>query len=248
MLYDPAFNPDADAVASVANVVGIAVDRERLAEEVTASRRALAEASSGVLLAGDHERRRIARDLHDGLQVSLVRLSMQAHELAAGRLGDEVRPGLERLAADVDTTAGDLRSFVHGVMPALLVERGLEDAVRELALTLPLRIEVRATGLDDRLRPEVESTAYFVVAEALTNVVKHASARRVELSLGCHDGVLRVAVADDGTGLATGTEDGTSSSGSGLDGLRDRLEVLGGSLRVAGGTGGTRLEAVLPCA
>jgi signal transduction histidine kinase len=245
VLYDPVLSPEPAAVAAVAPVVGIAVERERLAAEVSASRQALAAASSRLLDEIDRERRRIARDLHDGLQVSLVRLSMQAHQLAADELDDDTRPALARLATEVDTTAADLRDLVQGVMPALLVERGLEDAVRELVLSLPLRVEVEAAGLDGRLRPELESTAYFVVAEALTNVVKHAAASKTTVALRREDGVLVIEVDDDGVGV---DRESGAPGGTGLRGLRDRLDVLGGSLDVTGSDAGTRLVAVVPCA
>ena len=245
MVYDPALSPSPAAVASVAPVVGIAVERERLAAAVSASRQALAEASSRVLVEIDRERRRIARDLHDGLQVSLVRLSMQAHQLASDARDDDTRTALGGLAGEVDTTAADLRDLVQGVMPALLVERGLEDAVRELVLSLPLRVEVESAGLDQRLRQEVESTAYFVVAEALTNVVRHASASKATVALRREEAVLVIEVQDDGVGVDRGAEE---SGGTGLRGLRDRLEVLSGSLDVAGSDAGTRLVAVVPCA
>lgn len=242
VLYDPELNPDPSAVAAVGRVAAIAIDRERLAREVSESRRALRDASSRLLSESDRERRRIARDLHDGLQVSLVRLSMQAHRLAQEAPRDGSGALAARLAGEVDEAAGALRAFVHGVMPAPLVERGLAAAVQELAYDLPVRATLEVEGLPDRLPASVESTAYFVAAEALTNVIKHAEARCVGLSLRLERDVLSIDVADDGRGGAR-----TGGSGSGLYGLRDRVEVLGGTLTVTSGATGTRVQAVLPC-
>ena len=243
VLYDPRLTEDAAAVAAVGRVAAIALDRERLVREVSASRQALRDASSRLLGAGDRERRRIARDLHDGVQVSLVRLSMQAHQLAQEPPGAASPALAARMATDVDEAATALRDFVHGVMPAPLLERGLAAAVQELAYSLPVRVRIDADGVPARLLAPVESTAYFVVAEALTNVIKHAAARDVHVCLRFADGVLQVEVVDDGRGGAV-----PGRSGSGLAGLRDRLEVLGGTLTVISDGTGTRLQAQLPCA
>jgi len=243
VLYDPELNADPASVAAVGRVAAIAIDRERLAREVSESRRALRDASSRLVSESDRERRRIARDLHDGLQVSLVRLSMQAHRLAQETPGNGSGPLAARLAVEVDEAAAALRAIVNGVMPAPLVERGLAAAVQELAYDLPVRATLDVDGLTGRLPAPVESTAYFVAAEALTNVIKHAEARRVELSLRLEADVLSIDVVDDGRGGVR-----TDGSGSGLSGLRDRVEVLGGTLTVASGETGTRVQAVLPCA
>ena len=243
VLYDPELNADPAAVAAVARVVAIAIDRERLAREVQESRGALREASSRLLDDSDRQRRRIARDLHDGLQVSLVRLSMQAHRLAQDAPGEASGVLAGRLAGEVDEAASALRAIVNGVMPAPLVERGLAAAVQELAYDLPLRTTLDVEGLPARLPAPLESTAYFVTAEALTNVIKHADARSVELSLRLECNVLSIDVVDDGRGGVR-----IDGSGSGLLGLRDRVEVLGGTLVVTSGATGTRVRAVLPCA
>ena len=158
-------------------------DGERRACEPSEGRRALYDASSRVLSEADHHRRRVARDLHDGLQVSLVRLSMQAHRLAQETCTDASRALAAQLAVEVDEAASTLRAIVNGVMPAPLVERGLAAAVQELAYDLPVRTTLDVDGLPAGLPAPVESTAYFIAAEALTNVIKHADARSVDLSL-----------------------------------------------------------------
>ena len=231
------------AAASVSLQTVTRRDGGGLAGEVSASWRASRDASSRLLSEADRQRRRIARDLHDGLQVSLVRLSMQAHRLAQEACGGASRALAAQLAVEVDEAASTLRAIINGVMPAPLVERGLAAAVQELAYDLPVRTTLDVDGLPDRLPAAVESTAYFVAAEVLTNVIKHADARSVHLSLRLEDEVLSIDVVDDGRGGVR-----TDTPGSGLSGLRDRVEVLGGTLKVTSGAGGTRVLAELPCA
>ncbi len=242
VLYDAELDTDPAAVAAVGRVAAIAIDRERLAREASESRRALRDASSRLLNDSDRERRRIAQDLHDGLQVSLVRLSMQAHRLAQDAPSAASGALAARLAVEVDEAASAVRAIVHGVMPAPLVERGLAAAVQELAYDLPVRTTLDLEGIPARLPAPVESTAYFVTAEALTNVIKHANARSVDLCLRLERDVLSIDISDDGRGGVR-----SDSSGSGLCGLRDRLEVLGGTLTVTSGATGTRVQAELPC-
>ncbi len=240
VVYDARLVTDPDTVAAVGRVAAIALERERLAEQVSTSRALLQEASSRLLEDGDQQRRRLAQDLHDGLQGALVRLSMQAHRLAAEVADDGDLAG--RLAADVDEAAATLRAIVHGVLPPPLVERGLAAAVQALTDDLPLPATLDVRDVPSRLPVPVETTAYFIVSEALTNVIKHASADAVSVSLVVEHDVLWIDVVDDGVGGAR-----TDGSGSGLRGLRDRTAVLGGTLSLDSGPGGTRLRAGLPC-
>jgi signal transduction histidine kinase len=242
LIFDSQLTVDPALPTAVGRVVGIALDRQRLAEEASDSRDALREASARLLEESDRVRRRIAQDLHDGLQVSLVTLSMQAHRIAQDADGAPVGQQAGQLAAEVDRAAASLRALVHGVMPPPLVERGLAAAVQELAYQVPLRIRLEVDDVPADLSAPVESTAYFVVAEALTNVLKHAEADKVEVVMHVTDGALHISVDDDGRGGATGT-----SNGMGLTGLADRLQVLGGSLEITSGATGTRLAARIPC-
>lgn len=243
VVYDTELTVDPAAVEAVGRVVAIALDRERLAQEASESRAALAEASSRLLTETDRERRRLARDLHDGLQVSLIRVSMQAHRLV-DESGDDIGHDLAtQLAADVDAAAAALRALVQGVMPAPLVERGLAAAVQELAYAMPVHAQLEVRDVPARLPAPVESTAYFVVAEALTNVVKHAGAGTVGVYLRVADDALRIEVVDDGRGGAA-----VDNGGTGLSGLRDRVNVLGGTLAISSDESGTRLSAMMPCA
>jgi signal transduction histidine kinase len=218
---------DAAHVEAVAGVVAIALDRQRLVAELRASR-------ARVTQAADAERRRIARDLHDGVQARLVLLRLQA----AGSV--DADPGA--VVAGLDGAIDDLRDLVHGVMPAMLVESGLGAALEDLADRLPVPTDVDVPAGDD-LPPVVQSTAYFVVAEALTNAVKHADASRIGVRIHREGGDLHLEVRDDGRGGAHVGGHG------GLRGARDRVEALGGRFHVADlPGGGTRLTGWLPCA
>jgi signal transduction histidine kinase len=221
--YDADLLDRPEDVAEAGRVVALALDHERLTVDLRASRARIAAAA-------DAERRRIARDLHDGLQARLVFLGVQ---LGLDGASDATRAGLQ-------TAIDELRELVDGVMPTPLTERGLPSAAADLADRSPVPVTLRITGFDDRLGPEVETAAYFLVAEALGNAVKHARATALEVSLERVDGELRVAVRDDGIG---GVRDG-----DGIRGMADRVHAHGGTLTVESDGSGTHVQAVIPCA
>jgi signal transduction histidine kinase len=208
---------------------------ERLAADLTASRRR-------IVAAGDEMRRRIERNLHDGVQQRLVTLSLRL-----GGVRDRVPDGLPAIRDDLDQlgdvvaeTLDELRDLARGVHPAILVEAGLGSALQGLARrsALPVRLHVHVDG---RLPAESEATAYYVVSEAFANAVKHASASAVDIRVEAAEGTLTVQVSDDGVGGAD------TSRGSGLTGIRDRVEAVGGTLAVHSPVGsGTVLTARLP--
>ena len=237
--YDDELIADADVVRAAGRVVAVAVDRARLNAVLQANRRELEESRARLVTAGDRERRRIARDLHDGVQSRLVALARGAGRLVA----DPATPApvaAEALAlrATAEATLDELRNLVQGVMPALLVERGLCAATEDLVDRVPVPTELVLAVDDEDLPQEVETTAYFVVAEALTNAVKHADASRLTVRVGRDADVLAVEVRDDGVGGAVG-----------LTSLRERVDALGGRLLVESQAGaGTRVRAELPCA
>jgi signal transduction histidine kinase len=208
---------------------------ERLAVDLTASRRR-------IVAAGDEMRRRIERNLHDGIQQRLVTLSLKL-----GGVRDSVPDGLPAIRDDLDQLANflaetleEIRDLARGVHPAILVEAGLGSALHGLARrsALPVRLDLH---MDGRLPAETEATAYYVVSEAFTNVVKHAGASAVDIHVEAADGLLSVRVSDDGVGGAD------VSRGSGLTGIRDRVEAVGGTLAVHSPVGsGTVLTARLP--
>ncbi len=244
--HDPILREDPGLVAAAVAVLRLAIENERLGQvvrdqldEVRASRARLIEAA-------EDERRRIVRDLHDGAQQRLiaVALSMQQAREAAHRIDPDapfahrVDDAITELLAAVD----ELRQLARGIHPAILTEEGLVPAVAGLARRSPVPVQVDIR-IDERLPSVVEATAYFIVAEALTNVSRHADAQAAVVSIARNNGHLDVEVRDDGAGGADG------SRGSGLLGMEDRLDALSGSLVVDSPVGGgTRLRAVIPCA
>jgi signal transduction histidine kinase len=236
VVYDTRINGDVSLVEAAAAVIAIAVDRERLTADLLASRAALRSSTARLVDAGDRERRRIAQDLHDGLQADLILLALQAGRLDPPEAAADLRIRL-------DTAAADLRAIVHGLMPALLVERGLYAAVEELADRLPIATSVSTAGPAPELGSPVESLAYLATAEALANAVKHSSASSIAVDLSRRPDLLVVDVRDDGVG---GARPGV---GAGLTGIADRVAVLGGLMRLESHAGrGTRLVLELPCA
>jgi signal transduction histidine kinase len=212
----------------------------------------LTQTRAGAIAAHSAELRRIERDLHDGAQARLVSLSMRiglakrAYERdpqAGRRLLDEAQEHAEQALAE-------LRHVVRGIHPPILTDRGLVGAVRALAASSGLDVTVQADDLDDgpRAPVAVESAAYFVVAEALTNAARHSGSARAAVRLAHTRTGLRVVVRDEGKGGAT-TADGADAGGTGLPGMRRRVAALDGTLTVTSPAGGpTIIEAELPCA
>ncbi|MFE2547450.1 histidine kinase [Streptomyces sp. NPDC059355] len=203
----------------------------------------LAGSRADVLDVHEAELRRIERDLHDGAQARLVALGMTLDE--ATRLLDTDVPAARALLREVRATSQralqDLRELVHGVLPPVLADRGLGDAVRSLALDSHLDVRVEA-DLPGRLPAPVESAGYFAVAELLANAAKHSGAPEVRIRLTHADGVLRVTVADDGSG-------GADPGGSGLRGVRRRLDPFDATFVLHSPRGGpTTATLEIPCA
>lgn len=230
---------DRPLVEEAGRVLALAIERDRLTAELAASRRLLLEAGRQVASAADEARRQLARDLHDTVQNRLVLAALEAGQL--GGSADQAPRGAA-VRAHLDAAITDLRHVVDGVMPPLLVEQGIGAAVAELVDRLPLPAELSVTGDVDTVPDVVASTVYFVAAEALTNVLKHARASRVEVVLGVEDDVVRLVVEDDGCGIG-------ERRGGGLTGLAGRVTSIGGWLDVHACDGaGTRLVLEVPCA
>jgi signal transduction histidine kinase len=219
----------------------VAEENVRLDAELQARLDELRESRARIVQAGDAARRKLERDLHDGAQQRLVALALDLR-LARERLDDDPAAAagmLDDASAELARATDELRELARGIHPAVLSDRGLEAAVESLAKRAPLPVKIDAS-LDGRLPPPVESAAYFVVAEALTNVVRHSGADRAEVEIRRDDGRLVVEVSDDGAG-------GADSTGSGLRGLADRVAALDGKLRIAGAAaGGTVVRADIP--
>jgi signal transduction histidine kinase len=206
------------------------------------SRASLAASRARVVAAADETRRRIERDLHDGAQQRLVSLGLDLRAVQAALppdLGD-LDGELARVADEFTEVLDDLREFARGIHPAILAEGGLGPALKVLARRspVPVMLDLRAEA---RLPERVEIATYYVVSEALTNVAKHAGASVVQVCVELIDGGLRVAVEDDGAGGADSTR------GSGLVGLKDRVEALDGTITISSPPGeGTSVHVELP--
>ena len=215
--------------------------RESLAQRVET----LARSRADVVAAADAERRRIERDLHDGAQQRLVSLAMNLG-MARERFEAEPEPVRQALAAAHDEAMlalTELREFIRGLHPAVLNDRGLDAALSGLAARAPLPVRLRV-DVPEPAAPGVEAVAYFIVSEAIANVVKHAQATRAEVTVTRAGDLLRIAVTDDGRGGATPA----AGDGTGLRGLAQRAAAVDGTLSIDSPPGGpTIITAELPC-
>ena len=197
-----------------------------------------------VVDAAEAERRRIERDLHDGAQQRLVALAMELGRAKAkfGNDPEGAKVLLDRAHIEAKAALTELRNLVRGVHPPILTERGLDPALSGLAALCPIPVDVHVE-VPVRPKPAVEAVAYFMVAEALTNVAKHSRASHANVVVEGHGfpGTLTVLVSDDGIG-------GADPHGAGLSGLADRVSGVDGELSVESPSGGpTMISAVLPC-
>jgi signal transduction histidine kinase len=234
--HDVALAEEPELVTAVAATAGLALENAQLADRVRQQLDDVRASRARLAAAQDEERRRIERDLHDGAQQRLVSarllLGLVLEEGCAGELVADA-------AAELSAAIEELREFARGVHPSLVTERGLAAALDALAERA--RLPVTVDGAVSRLPTLTETTAYFVVAESLTNVAKHAQATAASVRLGLDDGQLVVEVGDDGVGGAK------VDAGTGLLGLRDRVEAVGGRFTVdRGSDGGTIVRAALP--
>jgi signal transduction histidine kinase len=228
--------PDTEArVADFADLVAIAIANADTREELTASR-------ARIVTAADDARRRFERDLHDGAQQRLVSLGLKLR-LLEGSVGSELptlRQQISDAVAGLTDISSDLQALSRGIHPAIVSKGGIGPALKTLARRSPIPV-VLDVGVDRRLPEPAEVAAYYVVSEALTNVAKHAQASEVKVSVHADDANLNVAIRDDGIGGAD------PRKGSGLVGLRDRVDAFGGKLKVSSPVGGgTTLLVTVP--
>jgi signal transduction histidine kinase len=231
-------------VEAVGAAAGLALENERLDAELRAKIDELRSSRERMLSIGLEERRRLERDLHDGAQQRLVSMALNIR-LARAKLNEDPLAAEQLLASagdELESALEELRELARGIHPAVLTDRGLGTALQTLANRAPVPVELGELP-DGRLPEAVELAAYFVVAEALTNVAKYAEASHATVQVERHNGRVVVEVSDDGIG---GADPGR---GTGLRGLADRLAVIEGRLDVESERGhGTTVTARIPCA
>jgi len=242
IIHDAILLDEPGLMASVASAMRLAVENDRLTAEVEAQLQEVRASRARIVEAGDLERRRVERDLHDGAQQRLVSLSLEL-QVARRALGDDgdpaVRRSLDRAAEEALAALAELRDLALGIHPLILTESGLGEAVESLADRTSVDVSVDIGP--ERYSAAVEGAAYFVISESLTNVTKYAKATKAMVRVRGLDDHLTIEVDDDGIGGAD------PRSGSGLRGLADRLAALDGTITIVSPIGGgTRISARIP--
>ncbi len=230
--HDPSLADEPQLVRAAGAAAALALENQRLAAELRARIEDLRASRARLVNAGDAERRRLERNLHDGAQARMVGLAAKLG-IARMKAGEnpELATLLEESRVELMASLDELRAVARGLHPAVLTDRGLDAAVRGLAFRAPLPVEIVGEAPDD-LPPPVATALYYVVAEALTNVAKYAQASRATVAVRREDGQVVAEVADDGVGGAD------AASGSGLHGLSDRVAALDGGLELSSPPGG----------
>jgi signal transduction histidine kinase len=243
LVHDVSLREEPELLEAVTAAAGFALENERLHADLRARLEELRGSRARIIEASQTERQRLERDLHDGAQQRLVALSLELGLLEERFAGDvDAKGALEQTRREVTESLRELRELAQGIHPAVVTGHGLAVALKTLAARaqVPVRLTV---DLDGRLPERQEVAAYYVVAESLTNVAKYACASSAAVEVRQAEGRLVVEVVDDGVGGAD------TRGGSGLRGLADRVEALGGRLRIWSPVGGgTRVEADIPCA
>jgi signal transduction histidine kinase len=243
LLHHQSLKDEPELLNAVTTAAAIALENGRLHVELRARVEELKGSRQRVIEAGQHERRRLERNLHDGAQQRLIALSLELGLLGERLRADpEARSRLDRAKGEIALSLEELRDVARGLHPAVVSGHGLVVALESLAAQAPLPVRL-GVALDGRVDERIEVAAYYVVSESLTNVGKHSRASSATVAVARTNGELVVEVVDDGVGGAD------SELGSGLRGLADRVEALGGRLRVwTPRGGGTRVRADIPCA
>jgi signal transduction histidine kinase len=240
--HDPGLHDEPELLDAVTAGAGIALENGRLHAELRARLEELSGSRARIIDAGQKERKRLERDLHDGAQQRLVALSLELTALEERLEGDpDTRTQLDQARREIATSLEELRDLARGIHPAVVSGHGLEIALEQLAARapVPVRLSVEVEG---RLPERLEVAAFYLVSESLANIGKHARATSATVNVAREIGQIIVEVIDDGIGGAD------TERGSGLRGLADRVEALEGRLRVwSPSGGGTRLRAEIPC-
>lgn len=244
IIHDASLAEERELVRAIGAAAALAIANERLDAQLRVRVEELRRSRARLVEAGDAERRRLERNLHDGAQQRLVALALSLR-MARKKLPenpDGAAPLLESAARELELALDDLRELARGIHPAVLSDRGLEAALTSLADRSPVPVEL-VRRPEERLPPSVEAAAYFVVSESLANMAKHAEAKKATVSVQRRNGTLVIEVADDGVGGAD------PARGSGLRGLTDRVSALDGRLVLESPPGdGTVVRAEIPCA
>ena len=242
LLHDRSLVDEPELLDAVSAGAGIALENGRLQAELKARLDELRGSRARAFEAGQKERQRLERDLHDGAQQRLIALSLELGELETHVHADpDTSLRLERAKREIALSLQELRYVARGLHPAVLSGHGLAVALESLAARAPVPVRL-SVALEGRLPEQVEVTAYYVVCESVTNIGKHAHATSATVDLARPNGTVIVEIVDDGVGGAD------TEGGSGIRGLADRVEALGGRLRVwSPGGGGTRVRAEIPC-
>jgi signal transduction histidine kinase len=242
LIHDPALEDEPELLDSVRAAAGIALENGRLHAELRARLEELKGSRARIVEAAQNERQLLERNLHDGAQQRLIALSLNLSLLEGQVEGDpEIKAGIDQARREIAASLTELREIAHGLHPAVVSGHGLPVALEQLAARAPLPVTLRVE-IDERLPEPLELAAFYVVSESLTNIAKHAQAKTARVSVLEEHDELVLEIVDDGIGGAD------SERGSGLRGLADRVEALGGRLRVWTPLGGgTRVRAEIPC-
>jgi signal transduction histidine kinase len=241
IVHDPTLADEPELVRAAGAAAALALENQRLSAELRARIEELRASRARLVVAGDAERRRLERDLHDGAQSRLVALAVK---LRLARLKAQAQPEVSELldesTAELQASLDELRELARGIHPAVLTDRGLAAALEALASRTPVPVEI--AGAPPENLPDAAATAvYFVVSEALTNVAKYAHAERATVAVTLASDSVVVEISDDGIGGAD------VAGGSGLRGLADRVAALGGRLELRSPVGaGTEVRAEIP--
>jgi signal transduction histidine kinase len=242
LVHDPSLDDEPELLEAVGAAAGIALENGRLQVELKAKLQELEGSRGRVIEAGQQERKRLERNLHDGAQQRLVALSLELGMYATKLADDpEAQSRIDAARREIAVSLEELRAVARGLHPAVLTGHGLGVALESLAANsaVPVKLNV---GVEKRLDESIEVAAYYVVSESLANIGKHAQAKTARIDVTREGDELVVEIVDDGVGGAD------SERGTGIRGLADRVEALGGRLRVwTPNGGGTRVRAQIPC-
>ena len=242
LLHDPALDDERELLAAVTAAAGIALENGRLHAALRARLEELKGSRARMVDAGQRERKRLERDLHDGAQQRLIALSLELGLLEDGLQTDPgTQKRLDQARREIAKSLEELRAVARGIHPAVVSGHGLEVALEQLAARAPVPVRLRVT-IGSRLPEPLEVAAFYLVSEGLVNIAKHAHALTASVDVERINGNVVIEVLDDGVGGAD------SERGSGLRGMADRVEALDGRLQVwTPHGGGTRLRAEMPC-